>query len=49
MYFSRLADALYWCVITASTVGYGDYFPTTDLGKLFSTFYLSGKQTTSLA
>jgi potassium large conductance calcium-activated channel subfamily M alpha protein 1 len=33
---------LWYLVITASTVGYGDFFPLTDLGKVFGIFYLSG-------
>lgn len=33
-------DAYYFCVITLTTVGYGDISPKTDAGKLFTTFYL---------
>lgn len=33
-------DALYFCVVTPTTVGYGDIAPKTDLGKLFTVFYL---------
>lgn len=38
----RYADTLYWLVITASTIGYGDYYPVTDLGKIAMVIYLSG-------
>ena len=33
-------DALYFCVVTLGTVGYGDITPTTDLGKIFTIFYI---------
>lgn len=32
--------ALYFSVVTISTVGYGDITPTTDLGKWFCIFYM---------
>jgi voltage-gated potassium channel len=32
--FSSIPQAIYWAVITISTVGYGDFAPITDLGKL---------------
>ena len=38
----RYGDTLYFLIITASTVGYGDFFPVTDLGKLFMSLYLTG-------
>ncbi len=33
-------DAYYFCVVTLSTIGYGDLTPHTDFGKLFTTFYI---------
>ena len=33
-------DAYYFCVVTLATVGYGDYVPRTEIGKIFTTFYI---------
>lgn len=33
-------NALYFCVVTLGTVGYGDITPTTELGKLFTVIYI---------
>jgi len=33
-------DSLYFSVITLTTVGYGDFAPTTDAAKLFTVLYL---------
>ena len=33
-------DAIYFCVVTLGTVGYGDITPTTDVGKIFTVFYI---------
>ncbi|MGG0184835.1 potassium channel family protein [Bacillus rhizoplanae] len=36
----RVIDALYFSVVTLTTVGYGDFSPKTDFGKLFTIFYI---------
>ena len=33
-------DCVYFSVITLSTIGYGDFSPKTDEGKLFTIFYI---------
>ncbi|MDO8335987.1 MAG: potassium channel family protein [Candidatus Saccharibacteria bacterium] len=33
-------NAYYFSVITLATVGYGDIVPKTDIGKIFTTFYV---------
>ncbi len=33
-------DAAYFSVITLTTIGYGDFSPVTDLGKLFTIGYI---------
>ena len=33
-------DAYYFSVVSLTTVGYGDLAPTTNFGKIFTTFYL---------
>ena len=33
-------QAVYFCVVTLATVGYGDFHPTTELGQLFTIGYI---------
>ncbi|NVK52445.1 MAG: two pore domain potassium channel family protein [Flavobacteriaceae bacterium] len=33
-------DAVYFSIITLTTIGYGDFSPKTDGGKLFTIFYI---------
>ena len=35
-----IINAIYFCVVTLGTVGYGDLTPTTDVGKLFTVLYI---------
>jgi len=35
-----LLDSLYFSVITLTTVGYGDFSPQTDVGKIFTMIYI---------
>ena len=36
----RWLDSLYFCVTTLTTVGYGDFSPQTDTGKIIFIFYI---------
>jgi hypothetical protein len=33
-------DAIYFCVVTLATVGYGDFTPNTPLAKIFTILYI---------
>lgn len=33
-------DALWWTFISVSTVGYGDYYPVTDVGRIFASLLI---------
>jgi voltage-gated potassium channel Kch len=35
----RLVDAIYFTTMTLTTVGYGDFVPQTDIGKIFTSVY----------
>lgn len=36
----RFLDSIFFCVVTLATVGYGNMVPQTDLGKIFTIFYI---------
>ena len=34
-----VVDAIYFCIMTLTTIGYGDLYPTSDVSKIFTCFY----------
>lgn len=34
------SDAFWWAFVTITTVGYGDYFPVTEIGRVFATLLM---------
>ena len=37
---TTLLDALWWCVATVTTVGYGDVVPVTSIGRIVALVYM---------
>lgn len=37
---TTILDALWWCVATVTTVGYGDVVPVTSLGRIVALVYM---------
>jgi voltage-gated potassium channel Kch len=35
-----MLDALWWCVATVTTVGYGDIVPVSNIGRIVALFYM---------
>ena len=37
---TNMGDALWWAVVTVATVGYGDYYPVTTVGRIIAVFMM---------
>jgi voltage-gated potassium channel len=37
---TKVGDALWWAVVTVATVGYGDYYPVTTVGRIIAVFMM---------
>jgi Ion channel len=37
---TKVEDALWWAVVTVATVGYGDYYPVTTVGRIIAVFMM---------
>lgn len=35
-----ILDSFYFSVVTLATIGYGDFVPNTDIGKMFTIIYI---------
>ena len=38
----RIIDAIYFCIMTISTIGYGDFTPKKDVSKIFTIIFAIG-------
>ncbi|MDX1645251.1 MAG: ion transporter, partial [Thermoanaerobaculia bacterium] len=38
--FVNIPESIYWCIVTMTTVGYGDIAPQTPLGKFFASIVM---------